>query len=142
MTIDTFRSVFILVWIAGLVICCLIIGVELLLAEHLKFDHIEKLYENLSGCLFPSIALMITTYFTVNLHDVPLTKGQMRVSVILSSIYILAVLTVTVFILFISTDNIDQEKGNSYQLLLTAQPLLTGVLAYIFGKGQKTKKAS
>jgi len=135
MRLDKLRSLLIFIWLGGGVIAAIAIGIELVMSQ-IEPKNVEPLFRNLLGAISPALGLMISLYFVPELSKVTLTKGQKQVSIVLSLVYILAIVLVTIYVLYFGS-NLTQSKGNSYEMLLELQSIIIGIIAYIFGKSQK-----
>lgn len=134
MKLDKLRALLMALWVGGFVLSAGLIMLELLMSPALRTDDVEKLVRNLIGCLLPGIALMTTLYFVPKPPSVVLSPGQTRMALMLTIVFLFAVVCDTALAMWKGT-NITQRDGNSFQLLIEAQPVLIGVVAYIFGQG-------
>src|ERR1041384_817629 len=140
MKTDDLRLYVLSTWIAG-VVACGVMFLTVLVNHHAALTPallaVPALH--LTQAVTPTLGALLVSFYSADLKAVRLTRGQRRLLLVLSSVYVIWFTTITYLSLYVDVFGIDKNATdkhpavNNFSFLITyVQPLIVAPLFYLF----------
>jgi hypothetical protein len=141
MSIDTLRAHVLTVWIGALLLSCgMFAGAAAAHYAGLTFQDVKTPVRDLFAAVAPGLIALLGVYFGADLESVRLTRGQRRIVLVLTYIYVVSFVSISAAMLFVDGFGLNQDAApphsavNHYVMMTHLQPLVIGPLFFLFGK--------
>ena len=144
MKTDDLRVHLLVSWIVGVGVCyALLAGAAASHYAGLTFADIHVPARNLYHAVGPTLGALVGTYFSRDLDTVTLKRGQRLVLLLLSYLYVVLCVLITLAMLLVDDFGLDQDATerhpaiNHYSILIYLQPIVVAALFFLFSKGSR-----